>query len=138
MTILHHIPAVATGWIRFVLKTSAEKMKQAQTSPKLVRRGNTLDNEGKKMKKLLLATTALTLSAGVAAADVSLTGDARMGFIYDGDDVNLTSRARVTFTLSGETDTGMAFGGSFRADNAAGAAAGTGGSVFISGAFGRL
>ena len=90
------------------------------------------------MKKLLLATTALTLSAGVAAADVSLSGDARMGLLYDGSDVNLTSRARVTFTLSGETDSGMAFGGSFRADNAGGAAAGTAGSVFISGEFGRL
>lgn len=90
------------------------------------------------MKKLLLATTALTLSAGIAAADVSLSGDGRMGFLYDGDDVNLISRARVTFTLSGETDHGMAFGGSFRADNAPGAASGTAGSVFISGAFGRL
>ena len=89
----------------------------------------------------LLATTALTLSAGVAAADVSLSGDARMGLIYDGDDIQLTSRARVSFTLSGETDSGLAFGASFRADNA-GAANGntamTGGNVFISGDFGRL
>ncbi len=93
------------------------------------------------MKKLLLTTTALALSAGVAAADVTLSGDARMGLIYNGDDVQLTSRARVTFTLTGETDGGLAFGASFRADNA-GAAAGntrmTAGNVFISGDFGRL
>ena len=77
------------------------------------------------MKKLLLATTALTLSAGVAAADpVSLSGDARMGLVYDGDDVKMTSRARVAFTLSGETDGGLAFGAGFRADNAATAAGG--------------
>ncbi|NJS38490.1 MAG: porin [Rhodobacteraceae bacterium] len=42
------------------------------------------------------------------------------------------------FTLSGETDGGLSFGASFRADNAAGANAGTAGSVFISGGFGTL
>ena len=42
------------------------------------------------------------------------------------------------FTLSGETDGGLAFGGSFRADNAGGAAAGTAGSVFVSSDFGTL
>ena len=94
------------------------------------------------MKKLLLASTALIMSAGVAAADVALSGDARMGLIYDGNDVQMTSRARVTFTLSGETDTGLAFGASFRADQAGFAANGntamTGGTVFISGDFGKL
>ncbi|SUZ31338.1 Porin [Roseibaca ekhonensis] len=93
------------------------------------------------MKKLLLATTALAMSAGYAAADVALSGDARMGIVYNGSlarELSFTSRARVTFTLSGETDGGLAFGGSFRADNAVGASAGTAGSVFISGTFGRL
>jgi len=95
------------------------------------------------MKKLLLASTALVLSAGVASAQgVALSGDARMGITYNSalatDKARFTSRARVTFTLSGETDGGLAFGGSFRADNAAGAAAGTAGSVFISGDFGKL
>ncbi len=90
------------------------------------------------MKKLLLTTTALALSAGVAAADVTLSGDGRMGLFYDGDDVSLISRARVTFTLTGETDGGLAFGGSFRADQATAAASGTLGKVFIEGAFGRL
>ena len=97
------------------------------------------------MKKLLLASTALVMSAGVAAADVSLSGDGWMGVERDNsNDFNLISRARVTFTLSGETDTGLGFGGSFRADNAAatvntaGAVNGAGGSVFIEGEFGRL
>ncbi|MGL4414673.1 porin [Roseinatronobacter monicus] len=86
----------------------------------------------------VLATTVLSLSAGYAAADVSLSGDGRMGLVYDGDDIRFTSRARVTFTLSGETDAGLAFGGSFRADNASNAASGSAGSIFISGDFGRL
>jgi outer membrane protein OmpU len=60
------------------------------------------------------------------------------GFGTQTNKTAFTSRARVTFTLSGETDGGLAFGGSFRADNASGAAAGTAGSVFISGDFGRL
>jgi outer membrane protein OmpU len=61
-----------------------------------------------------------------------------MGIMYDGEDVALTSRARVTFTLSGETDGGLAFGGSFRADNASGAAEGAAGSVFISSGSSKL
>ena len=93
------------------------------------------------MKKLLLASTAVVMSAGVAAADVSLSGDAWMGLTYNDtlvDEVQMISRARVTFTLSGETDHGMAFGGSFRADNAGAASTGNAGSVFISGDFGKL
>ena len=104
----------------------------------------------------VLTTTAVALAAGYAAADVAVSGDARMGIVYNSNagvgtnltsgatdtanksNMQLTSRARVTFTLSGETDGGLAFGGSFRADNASDAAAGTAGSVFISGEFGRL
>ena len=72
------------------------------------------------MKKILLATTLLAASTGYAAAEVTLSGDARMGVISGfGEDVAFTSRARVKFTLSGETDGGLAFGASFRADNAA-------------------
>ncbi len=36
------------------------------------------------MKKVLLATTALALSAGVASAEVALSGSARMGLVYTG------------------------------------------------------
>jgi outer membrane protein OmpU len=113
------------------------------------------------MKKVLLASTALVLSAGVAAADMTLSGDGRMGVrsLFGSDEVGFTSRFRAIFTGSGETDGGLAFGGTIRADNAGGVsfenldgdntitsdeifagggAAGVAGSVFISGDFGTL
>ncbi len=97
------------------------------------------------MKKLLLATSILAGTAGLAAAEITLSGDARMGFkddfVFDpaaDDDIGFTSRARVTFTFSGETDGGLSFGASFRADNSSNAANGTAGSVFLSGAFGKI
>ena len=37
------------------------------------------------MKKILLATTVLTMSAGFAAADVKVSGSASMGIANDGD-----------------------------------------------------
>ncbi len=93
------------------------------------------------MKKVLLASTALVLSAGIAAAEVSVGGDGRMGIrqLADGaDDLLFSSRIRISFSASGETDAGLAFGGSIRADNAGGGAAGTAGSVFVEGTFGKL
>lgn len=94
------------------------------------------------MKNLLLATTILVGTAGLAAAEVSLSGSARMGVVYDdafdSNELSFNSRARVNFNMSGETDGGLSFGAAFRADNAAGANEGTAGSVFISGAFGTL
>lgn len=90
------------------------------------------------MKRVLIASTALLLTAGAAAAEVKVGGDGRMGLHYDGEDWNFTSRVRVTFNLSAQTDSGLSFGGSFRADNAAGASTGAAGEVFISGAFGKL
>lgn len=82
------------------------------------------------MKKILVATTILSASAGLAAADVTLSGSARMGIVSgfsdnnaangDESDVVFNSRARVAFTLSGESDSGLSFGASFRADNAPG------------------
>lgn len=92
------------------------------------------------MKKFLLASSILASTAGFAAADVTLSGSARMGIIdgFGAGSAVFTSRARVVFTLSGETDGGLAFGATFRADNAAGANSGTAGNVFISGQFGKL
>jgi outer membrane protein OmpU len=52
--------------------------------------------------------------------------------------VVFNSRVRVIFSLSNETDSGLAFGASIRADNAAAGASGDAGEVFISGAFGKL
>jgi len=98
------------------------------------------------MKKLLLATSILAATTGYAAAEITLTGDARMGVVYDGEDVQFSERARVRFNMSGQTDTGLEFGATFRADQASGSASGgsfgndTGkrGTVWVSGAFGKL
>lgn len=93
------------------------------------------------MKKILLATTLLAGTAGFAAAEVTLSGDGRMGVVYTegaANEVAFSTRARVQFNLSGTTDGGLEFGGSFRAHESVGAENGTDGSVFISGAFGKL
>ena len=96
------------------------------------------------MKKLLLATTMLVTAGTYAAADVSVSGDARMGVVnaYDkdtkGNVTTFSNRMRIKFSGSGTTDGGLSFGGSFRANDAAGAKAGTSGSTFISGAFGKV
>lgn len=90
------------------------------------------------MKKILLATTVLTMSAGFAAADMSLSGDGRMGIVSSDGDMAFSNRIRAKFSGSGTTDAGLTFGGSFRAHEATGAKNGTDGSVFISGAFGKI
>jgi outer membrane protein OmpU len=91
------------------------------------------------MKKILLATTVLAMSAGFAAADVSVSGDGRMGVVSSDGVMTFSNRMRIKFSGSGTTDGGLSFGGSFRAHEAATAeSAGTKGSVFISGAFGKV
>lgn len=104
------------------------------------------------MKKILLATSAVALFAGAAAAEVAVSGSARMGLTYADDGTTSTtafsSRVRIVFTASGETDTGLTFGASMRADQQGGnnndAGADKDGdtngdsTVFISGSFGKL
>ena len=96
------------------------------------------------MKKVLFATSALVMSAGFASAEVAVSGDGRMGVIYDGNDAQFSSRARVKFTLTGESDAGLSFGGAFRVDQEdygdqnRSAAKGTRGVVWISGTYGKL
>jgi outer membrane protein OmpU len=102
-----------------------------------------LEERGKNMKKVLLASTVLAMTATVAAAEVTISGNARMGVVYNGDaadnKLQFANRIRVIFTMSGETDSGLSFGATVRADNAVNAnRGGNGGSVFISGAFGTL
>ena len=63
------------------------------------------------MKRVLLATTALCMGAGTAVADVALSGVAEMGVAASKDNsVRFHTDVNVTFTLSGETDAGVAFG----------------------------
>jgi outer membrane protein OmpU len=57
------------------------------------------------------------------------------------DDTSAVNRIRVSFTGSGETDSGISYGATIRADNAgAGASAtgGTAGSQYVSGTFGKI
>ena len=96
------------------------------------------------MKRLLMATAALCLGAGTAAAQemmsgVSVSGDGRMGVMFDeNEDAKFSSRVRVKFALAAELDGGMTAGGSIRADNASDGASGTAGSVHLAGPFGKL
>jgi outer membrane protein OmpU len=94
------------------------------------------------MKKVLLATTILTMSAGFAAAEVNFSGSAVMGVGDNGvDDVRSIMETYLTATASGETDTGLSFGmestfATYSTDDEEFTDDGT--SVFISGAFGKL
>ncbi|WP_028029273.1 porin [Gemmobacter nectariphilus] len=79
------------------------------------------------MKKVLIATTALTLSAGIAAADVKVSGSARFGLQYNGANATKTSlEKRMTLNIDGSTtaDNGVTFGARvrLRSDEVAGSA----------------
>jgi outer membrane protein OmpU len=111
------------------------------------------------MKRVLFATTATSalLLGGIASAQgIALFGDARLGLGYniendgdvlieDGDtpdDLRAVSRVRFGVNMTGETDSGITFGATIRADNAIGGQGGdngqTAGSVFVSGSWGTL
>ncbi|MBI6629658.1 porin [Pontibaca salina] len=70
------------------------------------------------MKKVLFATTALIATAGMAAADVTISGYGRFGLDYNdanATETNLTSRLRLQFDMSTETDGGVTLGARLRA-----------------------
>jgi outer membrane protein OmpU len=120
------------------------------------------------MKNVLFATTAASalLIGGIASAQgIALFGDARLGLGYninneggvltetttndDGtvsvdtpDDLRAVSRVRFGVNMTGETDAGITFGATIRADNAIGGQGGTlgqtAGNVFVSGDWGTL
>jgi outer membrane protein OmpU len=80
---------------------------------------------------LALAQGLLAAARGTAASTVAAGADTTTG----------VNRVRVSFAMSGETDSGMAFGASMRADGAGKAATSGGGahgSAHISGAFGKI
>ena len=68
------------------------------------------------MKKLLLATTALALSAGLAHAQgVTINGNGRMGLVYTrtaagASDTVMENRLRLQFNVAIEADHGLTFG----------------------------
>ena len=97
------------------------------------------------MKKLLIASTALVATAGMAAAEVSLSGYAEMGIFNDGTDTVFHNDIDVTFNLSGETDSGLTFGATIDLDEVTNAGDDNGipaqsndASVWIKGGFGNL
>ena len=105
------------------------------------------------MKNLLIATTALVATAGVAAADVSLSGAANFGVINTGGaaDTVMYNNVSVTAAMSGETDGGLTFGASLTmrsgddvdldvGDITNGGALGATslGNIYVSGDFGKL
>jgi outer membrane protein OmpU len=72
------------------------------------------------MKKVLFATTALIATAGVAAADVSLSGAANVGFINNGTagaKAELYENTSITAKMSGATDNGLTFGAALSVRN---------------------
>jgi len=94
------------------------------------------------MKKFLLTSSALVASAGVAAADVSISGSAEMG-MFGGteNDAQFHNDWDVTFAMSGTTDNGLEFGASVdldEADSLGDEDGNPGGTVFISGGWGTL
>jgi len=65
------------------------------------------------MKKVLLATSALTMSAGFASADVSMSGTGGAGvFGAAGADLAVYSGVDLGFAISGASDNGMTFSAS--------------------------
>jgi len=71
------------------------------------------------MKNILFATTALVSTAGIASADVSISGFAEMGIFDDGSagsGLEFFNDIDVTFSMSGETDGGLSFGTSVDLD----------------------
>ncbi|MEL7105838.1 MAG: porin [Pseudomonadota bacterium] len=93
------------------------------------------------MKKVLLASTALILTAGVAAADghagVALSGSANAGLKYDAnatDEISVHNEVNMVITGSGATDSGLEFGAFIDIDEDSVDDA----EVFISGLFGTI
>ncbi|EEX14917.1 conserved hypothetical protein [Citreicella sp. SE45] len=86
------------------------------------------------MKKILFATTALVATAGIASAEVTLSGQAEMGIynpggkttnevgdtVYSADnETQFFTDLDVTFTMTGEADNGLTFGATIDLDEAA-------------------
>jgi len=98
------------------------------------------------MKKVLFATTALVASTGFAAADVTISGSANMGFkhvetaIANDEENSINHEIDVNVSMSGTTDAGLSFGAAIGIvdNNAAPLAADRDGTVFISGDWGKI
>ncbi|WP_136646354.1 porin [Tabrizicola sp. YIM 78059] len=93
------------------------------------------------MKKVLLASSVLALSAGFASAEIKFSGSAVMGVGDNGiDDPRSILETYLTASASGETDAGLSFGfeTTIATYDTDGGLNDDGTSAFISGAFGKL
>ena len=75
------------------------------------------------MKKLLYSSVAVIASCGVAAADVSVGGDASVGIKFDDsadNNLSIAHNVDLNLTLSGQTDGGLSFGASATITNSQG------------------
>jgi len=102
------------------------------------------------MKKVLFATTALIATAGVASADITLTGGAIMGYKDTGTAASTGAHVETDFNIvaSGTSDNGLTFGATLDLDGDTVDASGTAGKthsgtigdpeVYVSGAFGTV
>ena len=98
------------------------------------------------MKKLLIASTALSLAGGAAFAEMAITvgGSAELGLDYESEVDEGMSKHKfvhdfgVTFAGSGTTDGGLSFSASAGFDNKSGGGSFDDGSVSVSGSFGTL
>ncbi|ATX67166.1 porin [Roseinatronobacter bogoriensis] len=77
------------------------------------------------MRCAIFALMLLALPAHAEGLGPKLSGDARMGFVYDrGPDwaqqrengLRMTARARLQFEFTGKTDGGLRYGATFRLD----------------------
>ena len=71
------------------------------------------------MKKVLLTTSALTLLAGAAAADVSVGGYSRIGIQNSGSTTTNVLRNQITFSGSATSDGGLTLSAWTRTRNSA-------------------
>jgi len=69
------------------------------------------------MKKVLLATTALALSAGVASAEITLSGGGYVGMSGTTDDLAYDSRFQLNVDGSVESESGVSVAARFRIRN---------------------
>jgi outer membrane protein OmpU len=95
------------------------------------------------MKKVLFATSALVATAGIASADMSLSGSGVAGLKDNGTDTTAYTELDFTISGSGTSDNGISFGASIdvEADYANGAEAKqhpNDAEAFVSGEFGTV
>ncbi|MCP5075512.1 MAG: porin [Rhodobacteraceae bacterium] len=88
------------------------------------------------MKKVLFATSALVATAGMAAADVNLSGGGRLGLVYNSagaQSIKVERRTTINIDGSGSTDSGLEFGARIRlrSDEGDGASTAASSNVYI-------